>query len=345
MEGEDGTDGQQSSHTELAPSPSSSRKTAFSREKKSFFKRPSKNRFSSSDSPRLSPRHFPDNISEVSDDRSESPLQDEKEKEKEKKAKHKNKLQSFRKAAMKVKIGKKLISKGSSSEEKEDTDGGSLGPSEGGEEEREGEEMVGGEEDVIGHEEETDGALQTEGQSAPQRPDSLRPQSESGEGGGGGGIRGKVKTKLKKGSKSFRQDKKISVLPNDRPKKSFERRTSAPGNFRVTPSQPTPTLGTPVRILGNQDPSLDPPLTPIVEISPPTVGSDSVFAADEDLSAVQMIKCCVWGQWLCVSNSGGHVMAFSFQMDDNVTVPKVSEYYCLWDVCMYVLHNAVWFVC
>ena len=128
VDGEEGTDGQLL-RMEPSVSPSTSRKTIFSREKKSFFKRHSKSRFNPLESPRLSPRHLPDNISEVSDDRSESPLPEEKEK----KSKHKKKLQSFRKVAMKVKIGKKMISKGSSSEEKEDTDAGSVGPSEGGE--------------------------------------------------------------------------------------------------------------------------------------------------------------------------------------------------------------------
>ena len=172
---------------------------------------------------------------------------------------------------------------------------------------------------------ETDGAGHTSragGSPAPQRPDSLRPQSESGEGGVGGGR----KTKLKKGSKSFRQDKKMPILPSETPQKttvrSFERRTSAPGNFRVMQSQPTPVLGNSIKILGNGDHS-DAPLTPIVEISPPNAASDSVFSAEEDVFAVQRIKCCVLGQWMCVSNAGGHVMAFSFQMDEDVTIPKV----------------------
>ena len=315
VEGEEGTDGQ-NTKTEPSVSPGPSRKTIFSREKKSFFKRPSKNRLSTIDSPRLSPRHFPDNISEVSDDRSESPLADEKE-EKKKVSKHKKKLQSFKKAAMKVKLGKKMISKGSSSEEKEDTDGGSLG---GGEDKREGEEEGGGgggEGEVVGGEEaceDTDGAVSTA--RAPQRPDSLRPHSES--------EIGKRGVKLKKGSKSFRQDKKIAMseTPIKSFKKTFERRISAPGNFRVNQPPPTPIL-TPVNILGGNDPSDMAPLTPIVEISPPNVASDSVFSAEEDVFAVQRIKCCVLGQWMCMSNAGGHVMAFSFQMDEDVTTPKV----------------------
>ena len=310
VEGEEVTDGQ-STKAEPSVSPGPSRKTIFSREKKSIFKRPSKSRFSSIDPPRLSPRHFPDNISEVSDDRSESPLADDKEEKK--KGKHKKKLQSFRKAAMKVKIGRKMISKGSSSEERDDTEGCSLG---GGEDEREGEEEGGGGEVMGGEEggEDTDGAVIMS--RAPQRPDSLRPQSESD-----AGRRG---TKLKKGSKSFRQDRKIG--PPETPIKTFmrsvERRTSAPGNFRVMQPPPTPIM-TPVKILGGNDPSDLAPLTPIVEISPPNLASDSVFSAEEDVFAVQRIKCCVLGQWMCVSNAGGHVMAFSFQLDEDVTTPKV----------------------
>lgn len=312
VEGEEVTDGQPSK-TEPSISPGPSRKTIFSREKKSIFKRPSKGRISSVDSPRLSPRHLPDNISEMSDERSESPMTEEKEEKK--KSKHKKKLQSFRKAAMKVKIGKKMLSKEGSSEEREDTDGGgSMG---GGEEEREGEEEGGREGEGTGREdgsEDTDGALVT---SRAQRPDSLRPHSESEV-----GRRG---VKLKKGSKSFRREEK-KIIPTDTPKKSFmrnfERRTSAPGNFRVVQAPPTPVL-TPVKILGGNDPSDVAPLTPIVEISPPNATSDSVFSAEEDVFAVQRIKCCVLGQWMCVSNAGGHVMAFSFQMDDNVTAPKV----------------------
>jgi hypothetical protein len=313
VEGEEVTDGQ-SPKAEPSVSPGPSRKTIFSREKKSIFKRPSKSRFSSIESPRLSPRHFPNNISEVSDDRSESPLADEKEEKK--KGKHMKKLQSFRKAAMKVKIGRKMMPKGSSSEERDDTDGGSLG---GGEGEREGEEERGGGGDgevIGGEEEDTDGAVITT--RAPQRPDSLRPQSES--------DMGRRGTKLKKGSKSFRQDRKIGLpeTPIKTVTKSYERRTSAPGNFRVMQPPPTPIM-TPVNILGGNDPSDLAPLTPIVEISPPNPASDSVFSVEEDVFAVQRIKCCVLGQWMCVSNAGGHVMAFSFQLNEDVTTPKTVD--------------------
>ena len=319
VEGDEGTDGQ-AARCELTASPGSIRKTTSSREKKSKFKLPTKGRLSASDSPRLSPRHHADNVSEISDDRSESPVPAEDEKKREKRGKHVRKLKSFKKAAMKVKIGRKFMSKGSSSEEREDTDATSLGPSEAGEE-VEGEEGADGEVMVEAGagKEDTDSsvfhAVKTNICAKTKRPESLSaPPTE------GGAI------KLKKGSKSFRQDKRISAVamtPSEQPKKSFmrdfSRRISVPGNFRVG----TPTSAGPPGKCLNSEPSNEPVLTPIVEVSPPNVASDSVFSMEEDVFAVQGIKCCMWGQWMCVSNAGGHVMAFSFQMNDSVTIPKV----------------------
>ena len=330
VEGEESTDGQ-TSRIETHSSPASPRKTIYPREKKSIFKRRT-SRAGVSDSPKLSPRHIPpDNISEMSDDRSESPALDEREK----KIKGLKKLKSFRKVAMKV-TRRKMVLKGSSSEEREDTDAASLGYSEGGEEEGEGEK--GGiegeiaEDGIVDHEEESNdghsnGGSQAERnsiKSSPQRrPESLcAPPLTAANGEEENTRRG---SKVKKGSKSFRQEKKDSLMtPNETPKRSFmrtfERRTSAPGNFKVSHGTPIVTTG---RILGN-DPPNEAPLTPIVEISPPnTEGTGSVFAMDEDIFAVQGIKCCMWGQWMCVSNAAGHVMAFSFQMDESVTTPKV----------------------
>ena len=324
LESEEGTDAQSAKLDPLL-SPGSTRRA---REKKSIFKRHSKGKTTIvPELPKLSPRHHPDNTSEVSDDRSESPVPEEEKKEK--KGKTVKKIKSFKKAAMKVKIGRKLISKGSSSEEREEAaDATSLGLSEVGEEEGEGEGEGEGEEGVDRGEMESE--VQEEGgrrhsngdfrgsktdlQSAPSRPESLGSQPP----------RHRAGTKLKKGSKSFRQDKQTLVTPSEPPKKSaamtHERRTSAPGHFRVALGTPSATPG---KILPGDHAANEAPLTPIVEISPPTVASDSVFSTEEDVFAVQGIQCCVWGQWMCVFNAGGHVMAFNFQMDTSVTVPKV----------------------
>ena len=139
-EGDDGSDGH-SVKTEPSASPSSTRKMVFSHGKKSIFKRHSSRSTGITDSPKRSPRHAHNNISEVSDERSESSAL---EGEKERKAKGLKKFRSFKKVAMKVKVRRKMVSKGSSSEEREDTDMTSLGCSEGGEEEGEGGEGRGG---------------------------------------------------------------------------------------------------------------------------------------------------------------------------------------------------------
>ena len=329
VEGEDGTDVGVMLRTEAASSPGSSRKLVFSREKKSIFKRHSKSKFGGSDSPKLSPKHHhPDNVSDKSD-RSESPNPDEKEKEKDKE-KLKKKFKSFKKMAIKVKIGRRMMSKGSSSEEKEEADVDSLGlSSEGGEDEREegGEENVDGERDTVGRDEGGKSgesailAKKPDLRSGPQRPDTLNTPPMLRKNRGNKSIV----------SKSFRQSSKrnsTAMTPSDAPKKShmrsFERRISAPGNFRVSPGTPVTAWKPP----GAADAQTDGPLTPIVEISPPMMnagGNDSVFMTEEEMFAVQGITCCVLGQWLCVSNVGGHVMAFSFQIDEQQTTPKVTR--------------------
>ena len=295
--------------------------------KKSIFKRHSRSKVNPSDyspkpSPKPSPKHHVDNISEKSDDRSESPIPEEKERG----GKPVKKMKSFKRVAMTMKIGKRFMSRGGSSSE--DTDAASLGPSEAGEDEvrengENGEEGVdGGKRDVIPEKSEFDSTAESATKTTSKRPESLSapPSSKSA-----GGV------KLKKGSRSFRQDKQRvtnTMTPGEAPKKSFmrnfERRISAPGQFGVS-------VGTPAAqskyLTG--DPPNDAPLTPIVEVTnsevsaPSVAGGDSVFSTEEDMFAVQSIKCCMWGQWMCVSNAGGHVMAFSFQMDNAVTTPKV----------------------
>lgn len=327
VEGEEGTDGR-SVKADGASSPGGSRKMIFPREKKSLFKHHSKSRLNASDSPKRSPKHIPDNISEKSDDCSESPIPEDK-----KKQHGKNVKKSFRKVAMKVKIGKKLISKSSSSE---DTDVASLGPSEAGEEEvYEGDEGVDrrgdtteqcGAGDVPNGTENEISSVKTDLQAVARRPENLIAPSTTHKSGG---------INLRKTSKSNRQpDKRMSATPSESTssKRSllFERRISAPGNFKVS-------SGTPVasgRTLNSDITQNDGPLAPIVEISSPAANSDSVFSSEEEVFAVRGIKCCMWGQWMCVSNVGGHVMAFSFQMNDNVTVPKVPIYTCTFTLYM-----------
>ena len=317
VEGEEGTNGFLTK-TDGSVSPSSSRKV-IREKKKSIFKRTSKSRVNPSDySPKPSPKHQPDNISEKSDDRCESPVPEDKERG----GKHVKKMKSFKKVAMTMKFGKRFIRGGSSSE---DTDTSSLGPSEAGEdEEREngenGEESVDGRRgDVIPEESEQDLSTESSTKTASKRPESLSAPPK-----GAGGV------KLKKGSRSFRQDKQRfhnAMTPCEATKRSymrnFERRISAPGQFEVSGG----TSAAQARNLPNDSPS-DVPLTPIVEVTnsevdPSNVVGDSVFSTEEDVFAVQGIKCCAWGQWMCVMNAGGHVMAFSFQMDNNVTTPKV----------------------
>ena len=320
VEGEEGPDGHLI-RADGASSPGNSRKMVFSREKKSIFKRHSRNKLT--DSPKLSPKHVHDSP----EDYSESPAPEDKKKQH---VKHVKK--SFRKVAMKVKIGKKWASKSSSSDEKEDTDVASLGPSEAGEEEEEVEEVEkdavdGRTEMTAGEEPGTNGEVPkvTENEvhvtksdlqdAAPQRPESLGTSSMSQRIGG---------IKFRKPGKSVRQaEKRSSATPTESTpsKKSmlFERRISAPGNFKVF-------AGTPVssgKILNSDSPQNDGQLTPIVEISPPSATNDSVFSTEEEVFAVRGIKCCMWGQWMCVSNVGGHVMAFSFQMNEDITTPKV----------------------
>lgn len=333
VEGEEGTDRQT---TEGASSPS--RRVVYPREKKSIFKRHSRRKINvldapklsprhhpdnvSEKSPKLSPKHHPDNVSEKSDDRSESPNPEErKEKERSKRSK---KLKSFRKVAIKVKIGRKLLSKGSSSED------GDVSPSEVGEgEDGEAvEEGVDERDDTTSRREEGGGdgqkntetafpGMKADQEGAPQRPESLGTQLMYHKSSG---------INFKKTSMSFRQPEKRNssvITPSETHSKksnqrNFERRISAPSNFRLSPGTPA-TSG---KIL-TTDPPSDSPLTPIVEISTPSAVSDSVFATEEEVFAVQGIKCCKWGQWMCVSNAGGHVMAFSFQMDESVTTPKV----------------------
>ena len=319
-EGEEATDAV--SPGEATSSPSLARKTIYPKEKKRFFKRPSKQKFGS-DSPKPSPKHQAENMS---DDRSISPSFEEK---------HKRKYKSFKKLARRIKK-KHASAKRSFSEEKDDTDGDSFHPSEDGleeedeavvlEEEEEEEEEEGVKEDGRTESGETPKHNETPSrpQTTPQRPVTLaKTPSQLYKG-----------NKSVKASKSFNYHEKKNVIaptPSESPKKSLlrniSRRTSAPGNYRislVTPMTPAKAGG----IVGSPA-SPDTPLTPIVEVYPPEAPQsekgDSVFLTEEEIFGVQQIDCCMWGQWMCVSNVGGHVLAFNFQMDERQTSPKVRE--------------------
>lgn len=55
---------------------------------------------------------------------------------------------------------------------------------------------------------------------------------------------------------------------------------------------------------------------------PPTFSTPQALEGEEEFFSINEMHVCIYGQWLCVSNTGGMVMAFEFQLKDKKT-PKV----------------------
>ena len=51
--------------------------------------------------------------------------------------------------------------------------------------------------------------------------------------------------------------------------------------------------------------------------------SEVVTLNEEDFFAIREINLCVWGQWLCVATTGGGVLAFAFHMEKRYRTPQV----------------------
>ena len=54
-----------------------------------------------------------------------------------------------------------------------------------------------------------------------------------------------------------------------------------------------------------------------------TPSVESTIQNEEDFFPVHKMNMCVCGQWLCVTNLGGNVLAFDFQLDERVSSPQV----------------------